>query len=108
MNNCLIYYLEIISMAHYYWAENKTLILNLRVTPGAKKTFFSEISDGVLRIKLNAISKDNEANVALINFLAKSFGTSKSQVAIISGSKSRLKRVSIVDPKILPPEAEIK
>jgi uncharacterized protein YggU (UPF0235/DUF167 family) len=78
-------------MSHYYWTENKTLILNLRIIPGAQKSNFAGISD----------------DIALINFLSKAFGISKSQISIVSGLKSRIKRVLLMNPKTLPIEAQI-
>lgn len=94
-------------MSHYKWIENKTLILNLHVIPGAQKSSFAGVYNGSLRIRLNAQPRENEANDMLIQFLAKTFDTPKSQITLISGSKSRLKRVSVVNPKTLPLEAQI-
>lgn len=94
-------------MSHYIWIENKTLILKLHVIPGAQKSNFAGIFNGNLRIRLNAQPRDNEANDVLIHFLAKTFDIPKSQITLISGSKSRLKRVSLVNPKTLPLETEI-
>src|SRR5579871_4714477 len=99
--------LEYKLMSHYHWIEKKTLVLHLRAIPGAQRTHFAGISGEVLRVKLNAQPRDNEANEVLIHFLAKAFGIAKSQVSVISGAKSRLKRVSLVNPTILPLETEI-
>lgn len=94
-------------MSHYIWIENKTLILNVRVIPGAQKSSFAGISNDNLRIRLNAQPRDNEANDELIHFLAKVFDSPKSQITIITGFKSRLKRLSIINPKTIPTELEI-
>ncbi len=72
------------------------MILTLRVTPNAgRDAFVSRMDDGSLKIKLRAPAVDGKANAGLIDFLAKTFGVSKSAVTILTGETSRQKRVEI-------------
>jgi uncharacterized protein (TIGR00251 family) len=50
---------------------------------------------GGLKIRLTAPPVDGAANEALVKFLARSLGVSKSQVEIVSGHTSREKIVRI-------------
>ncbi len=72
--------------------------LQLKITPNAKQSAFAEWivdvnGDPVLKIKLAAPPVDGKANKALVAFLAKSLGCSKSEVVIKHGEKSRSKVV---------------
>ena len=51
--------------------------------------------DGALLIRLAAAPVDGAANVELIAFLARLLDIPKRQIAIVSGDKSRQKRVRI-------------
>lgn len=92
---------------HYRWKNDTTLILNVRIVPGAQKTAFGEIKEGELRIFIQAQPKDNEANDALIKFLSKEFKATQSNISIISGDKSKHKVISIQSPKKYPGQGQI-
>lgn len=90
-------------MANFYrWADKTTLILTVRVMPGAQQSVVGEMINGAIQIRLNAQPVDNKANKALIDFLAKLFKTPKSRISIIAGEKSRIKTVALLNPKQLP------
>lgn len=74
--------------------------LPIKLTPGAS----SDRIDGwdvdpegrpVLKVRVRARPVDGEANAALIKFLAKALGVSKSSVDLARGSQSRLKRIEV-------------
>jgi uncharacterized protein (TIGR00251 family) len=74
--------------------------LPIKLQPGAS----SDRIDGwdvdpegrpVLKVRLRARPVDGEANAALIRFLAKALGVSKSSVELARGGQSRLKIVEI-------------
>jgi uncharacterized protein (TIGR00251 family) len=72
--------------------------LNIRVTPRARKTEIGELmADGTLRIRIQEPPVEGKANKALIAFLAKLFGVSKSRVQIVAGVHGLDKIVSILD-----------
>lgn len=79
----------------FKWQDTETLILNVKVLPGAQKTECTGLADGFLRIKLNAQPQDNAANIALIAFLSKLFKTPKANIQLLSGQKSKYKRLLI-------------
>lgn len=81
-------------------AADGSVILTLHIQPGAKKTEIAGLHGEALKIRLAAPPVDGKANAALIAFLAKACGVSKSSVELVSGDTSRAKRVRVsgVDP----------
>ena len=67
----------------------------VRAQPGAKKSEFSGIMDGRLRVRLAAPAVENKANRALLAFVAKALGLKGSKVTLVSGETGREKRLHI-------------
>ena len=70
-------------------------IIAIKVIPRAGRTAIAGTRDDVLLIRLAAAPVDGSANSALVNLLAAVVGVAKRDVVIISGEKSRTKRVKI-------------
>ena len=67
----------------------------VRIQPRASKDeIIGEIA-GALKIRLQAPAVEGRANEALIEFLAQLLKTSKGAVRILSGERSRIKRLEI-------------
>ena len=71
------------------------MILDLHVQPGAKRSEFAGEHGGRMKLRLAAPAVEGKANEALVEFLAGYFGVPKRNVRIVSGLKSRQKRVII-------------
>jgi uncharacterized protein len=71
------------------------VILELHVQPGASRSEFAGRHGDRLKVRLAAPAVDGRANEALIEFLAAHYGVRKRDVRILSGLKSRQKRVEI-------------
>ena len=71
------------------------MILELHVQPGAKRSAFAGMHGERIKVRLAAPAVEGKANAALIEFLADHFGVPRRNVSILSGVKSRSKRVSI-------------
>jgi len=69
--------------------------LCVRVQPRAKKNEITGEMAGALKVRLQAPAVENKANDALIEFLAELLKTPKSAVRILSGERSRTKRIEI-------------
>ena len=72
------------------------MILDLHVQPGASRTELAGKHGERLKVRLQARAVDGKANDDLIEFLAAHFGVPRRNVRIVSGLKSRRKRVEIV------------
>jgi uncharacterized protein (TIGR00251 family) len=69
--------------------------ITLYVQPGAKKTEIVGEFDGALKLRVLAPPVEGKANAAVLAFIGKRCGVSKSAVSLISGELSRHKRVRI-------------
>ena len=75
--------------------RNGSVMLLVRVQPRASKDEIAGVMDGALKVRLQAPALEDRANIALCEFLAQLLGTPKSAVRILSGDRSRIKRVEI-------------
>ena len=71
------------------------MILELHVQPGAKRSEFAGTHGERIKLRLAAPAVEGKANAALIEFLADYFRVPRRNVSIVSGLKSRAKRVAI-------------
>ena len=67
----------------------------LRVQPRASKDEIAGEMGGALKVRLQAPAVDDRANEALAEFLAQLLKTPRTAVRILSGERSRTKRVEI-------------
>lgn len=72
--------------------------LAVRVTPRASRNEIVEVlEDGTIKVRIAAPPADDEANAALIEFLAEILGVPKSRLDIVAGESGRDKLISVVD-----------
>ena len=71
------------------------MILDVHVQPGASRSEFAGRHGERIKIRLAAPAVEGKANVALVEFLAEHYGVPRRSVRIVSGLKSRRKRVAI-------------
>ncbi len=72
------------------------MLISLTVKPGSRKgPMLETLDDGTMLAHVRAKPIDGEANEALIELVAKHFSVSKSRVSLVSGQKSRHKRLQI-------------
>lgn len=70
-------------------------VFTIYLQPGAKKSGVIGTHDGHIKIKVNSPPVDGKANEALILFLSNFLNIPKSNIKILSGEKSRIKKLSI-------------
>ena len=75
--------------------EKNTVLLSVKVVPGASGTSFVGELDGRARISLAATPQKGKANQALVIFLAKLQTVRKRDVTVAAGHKSPVKTVRI-------------
>jgi uncharacterized protein (TIGR00251 family) len=71
------------------------LVVAVRVQPRASRDEVVGEVDGALKVRLQAPAVENHANDALCEYLAALLKTPKSAVRILSGERSRIKRIEI-------------
>ena len=69
--------------------------LDVRVTPRAGRAGFAGMREDVLLVRLAAAPVDGAANEELIRLIAKTLRIPKRDVTIVSGERSRTKRIRI-------------
>jgi len=96
-------------MKNIFEKNNKRLKLQIKVIPNSSK---NEIifEQNFVKIKLTAPPVENNANKALIEFLAKKLKTAKSNIQIIKGETSKEKTllISSVDEKTFKEKSNFK
>lgn len=78
-------------------------VLDVRVTPNARRCGVERAGDGTWRVRLDAPPVEGAANERLVKWLAKEvFGVSKGAVRVVHGEKSRDKRLEIdLEPAVV-------
>jgi uncharacterized protein (TIGR00251 family) len=72
-----------------------THVVPVRVTPRGGRDAIDGWRDRALRVRLAAAPVDGRANDSLVQFLAKVVGVPPRSVRVVSGSRSRSKRIEI-------------
>ena len=75
--------------------QNGAVTFTVRLQPRASSDEVSGVVEGAMKIRLRAPAIENRANEALCEFLADLLKRPKSAVRILSGDRSRTKRVAI-------------
>ena len=76
-------------------ADGRSLLLTLHVQPNAKLSAFAGRHGDALKVRVAAPAVDDRANQALLEFLRRSLGTSRSALAIVHGHAARRKIVAV-------------
>jgi len=83
-------------MAAEWWAaDGGGLTIQVRATPGAKRSEVLGVVDGRLRVRVHAPAVEGKANGELVRLLAAWAGVRRSAVAITRGERGREKTVRI-------------
>lgn len=70
-------------------------IFSVRVQPRASRDELAGEMSGALKVRLQAPAVENRANDALIELLSQLLKTPRSAVRILSGDRSRTKRIEV-------------
>lgn len=73
------------------------ITIDIKVIPRAGRTAIAGTRDGALLVRLAAAPVDGAANDALIALLADTFDVPKRNVSLVSGERSKQKRVRVAD-----------
>ena len=77
---------------------NKGVVFKTKIVPGSSPpTKIFGLLDNMLKIKVTAAPEKGKANKCLVDFLAKKLGVKRSAVKIISGHKSPIKQVQVME-----------
>ena len=71
------------------------VIFAVRVQSRASKDEIAGEMGGALKVRIRAPAAEDRANEALVDFLAELLKTPRSAVSILSGERSRVKRIEV-------------
>ena len=71
-------------------------MIDVRVVPRAGRSGVAGVRDGALLVRLAAAPVDGAANAELIEILAKALDLPRRRIEIVSGDRSRSKRVRVI------------
>lgn len=74
----------------------ESCIINIRVVPRSSKVKIEALGHDQYKIKLTSPPVNGEANEQLVRVLAAKLSIPLNQIEIVSGAKSRLKRIRII------------
>ena len=90
-------------MSWHTRAPDGALILHVHVQPGARRTEVAGLHGDALKVRVAAPALEDRANEALVAFVAEALGTARRDVVLVSGERSREKRLR-VSRATRPPE----
>ena len=73
------------------------VVFNVKLVPNSSCNKIKDYTNDYAGIKISAPPLENRANKELIEFCSKLFDVNKSKISIISGGKSKFKKVLIKD-----------
>jgi uncharacterized protein (TIGR00251 family) len=79
----------------YRVAGDGTVQLRVHAQPGAKRTEVAGLHGESVKVRLAAPAQEDRANEALVAFMAERFGVPRREVTLVSGARSRDKRLEI-------------
>ena len=84
-----------LTMAGCFRISGETLLLDIKVIPGASKSQLIGVKEGRLRLRIAAAAEDGRANACLRSFLAKTLDCPKRDIILTRGEKSPLKTIAL-------------
>lgn len=68
----------------------------IRVTPNSSANKIGKFENNHLKIYITTVPEDGKANKAVISLISKTFKVPKSKIEIISGHKSKNKKIRLI------------
>ena len=87
------------SKSNYILEAQNGIIILVKLVPNSSVNKIIDFTDEYIRIKISSPPIDNRANKELISYFSKIFDINKSKIEIISGEKSKLKKVLLLNEK---------
>lgn len=81
----------------FLYKNQEGIILCVKLVPNSSHNKIVDFNENYIRIKISSPPVENRANKELIAFLSCLLDVNKSKIQIVSGDKSKLKKVQIKD-----------
>lgn len=80
---------------NFLYKMQDSVVFCVKLVPNSSVSKIVDYTEDYVRIKISAPPVDNRANKELIAFCSKIFDVNKSKIEIISGEKSKVKKILI-------------
>ena len=84
----------------YLIQNNNGVIFSVKLVPNSSFSKVVDYTEEYVRIKISSPPIENKANKELISFCSDLFDVNKSKLKLVSGDKSKLKKILITNSKI--------
>ena len=84
-------------MPSYIIDTTQGIVFSVKLVPNSSFSKIVDFTEDYVRIKISSPPIENRANKELIEFCSDLFKVNKSKIKIISGEKSKIKKVLITD-----------
>lgn len=85
---------------NYLYETQDGIIFCVKLVPNSSHNKVVDFTDEYVRIKISSPPIENKANKELIAFCSDLFDVNKSKLKLVSGDKSKLKKILITNSKI--------
>jgi len=79
---------------------NDGIIFCVKLVPNSSFSKIVDYTDDYVRIKISSPPIENKANKELISFCSDLFDVNKSKISIVSGEKSKIKKILLTNAKL--------
>lgn len=79
-----------------------TVTVSVHAQPGARRTEVAGLHGASVKIRVAAPALEDRANAALVDYLAEKFAVPRRNVTLVSGTKSREKRLEVRGSTVPP------
>ena len=86
--------------SNFLYETQQGTVFCVKLVPNSSHNKIMDYTNEYVRIKISSPPIENKANKELISFCSNIFDVNKSKIEIISGEKSKLKKVLIKESKI--------
>lgn len=84
-------------MPNYIIETTQGIVFSVKLVPNSSFSKIVDFTEDYVRIKISSPPIENRANKELVEFCSDLFKVNKSKIKIISGEKSKIKKVLISD-----------
>ena len=86
-------------MPNYILETTEGIVFSVKLVPNSSFSKVVDYTDDYIRIKISSPPIENRANKELIDFCSDLFDINKSKIKIVSGEKSKIKKVLLTGAK---------
>lgn len=88
------------NLPNILYETDEGIIFCVKLVPNSSFSKIADYTQDYVRIKISAPPLENKANKELVSFCSNLFDINKSRISIVSGEKSKVKKVLLKNVKL--------